>query len=467
MTLAVGYSGPLDAAADRPRGGWSSRQQVRHPASRGGGDAARGELPLQQPQLLVPAAGDARATPPATHAADGAAGLGASPRAASRPVASSRCRAPRGPRLRQFRFVARQPSRYLSCLVTPLATASGRNGASGSSRGRASRAAPARRLLRRRAADRRAQPRLQSRARDLARTTADILRFYTLARRRLRLPDPHARRGRAAPAGRPQPGLPGGARAARRRRRRCSYRDDPASFSDFPEFFLAHELAHQWWGQAVGWKNYHEQWLSEGFAQYFAALYAEQARGAGRLRQHDAAHAAVRRWRSRTRARSTSATGSATSAATAALFRAVVYNKGAVVLHMLRRLVGDEAFFRGVRRFYDDWRFQQGRHRRLAAGDGGRGAARRSTASSSAGSTATRCRRCRSPGGSRRATDGRSEAVVRFEQTGRGLRRAGHRDPRLRRPAGRGHAREGHGPGGRAPRPAHRDLRSSPRTRTG
>ena len=57
------------------------------------------------------------------------------------------------------------------------------------------------------------------------------------------------------------------------------WRDDPAAFDDFPDFFIAHELAHQWWGQAVGWKNYHEQWLSEGFAQYFAALYAEHQRG--------------------------------------------------------------------------------------------------------------------------------------------------------------------------------------------
>src|SRR4029453_1518013 len=60
-----------------------------------------------------------------------------------------------------------------------------------------------------------------------------------------------------------------------------TWRDDPASFDNYPEFFLAHELGHQWWGQAVGWKNYHEQWLSEGFAQYFAAVYAEQRRGAG------------------------------------------------------------------------------------------------------------------------------------------------------------------------------------------
>jgi hypothetical protein len=33
-----------------------------------------------------------------------------------------------------------------------------------------------------------------------------------------------------------------------------------------------HEIAHQWWGNAVGWKTYHDQWLSEGFASYAAAL---------------------------------------------------------------------------------------------------------------------------------------------------------------------------------------------------
>ncbi|MEQ1871653.1 MAG: M1 family aminopeptidase, partial [Vicinamibacterales bacterium] len=38
-------------------------------------------------------------------------------------------------------------------------------------------------------------------------------------------------------------------------------------------------------------------------------------------------------------------------------YRAIIYNKGAVVLHMLRQLVGDDAFFKGLRRFYSESRF--------------------------------------------------------------------------------------------------------------
>ncbi len=141
----------------------------------------------------------------------------------------------------------------------------------------------------------------------------------------------------------------------------ASWRNDPAAFEGFPEFFLAHELAHQWWGQAVGWKNYHEQWLSEGFAQYFAALYAQKTRGdrtfTDMLRQ-------FRRW-----SLSDSDQGPVHLGYRLGLvkgnvrvFRALVYNKGAGVLHMLRRLLGDEVFFAGIRRFYARPPLSKSRH---------------------------------------------------------------------------------------------------------
>jgi aminopeptidase N len=136
------------------------------------------------------------------------------------------------------------------------------------------------------------------------------------------------------------------------------WRNDPAAFNGFPEFFLAHELAHQWWGQAVGWKNYHEQWISEGFAQYFSALYAQKAHGEDTfvemLRQ-------FRKW-----ALAESDQGPVHLGyrlghirGEEKVFRALLYNKGAAILHMLRRLVGDEAFFNSLRRFYFAQKFEK------------------------------------------------------------------------------------------------------------
>jgi hypothetical protein len=202
-----------------------------------------------------------------------------------------------------------------------------------------------------------ANKRQEQRGRDLMSTAAEIFRFYaatvgdvpydgmTVAMVEDELPGGHSP-GYFAVINNPLPVKP------------FVWRNDPASFNNFPEFFVAHELAHQWWGQAVGWKNYHEQWLSEGFAQYFAAMYARERRGEPAFRD---VIRQLRRW-----ALDQSDQGAVYLGyrlghikGDSRVFRALVYNKGAGVLHMLRRLLGDEAFFRGVRRFYSENRFKK------------------------------------------------------------------------------------------------------------
>jgi hypothetical protein len=51
------------------------------------------------------------------------------------------------------------------------------------------------------------------------------------------------------------------------------------NFTGFVREVTPHEVAHQWWGHAVGWASYHDQWLSEGFAEFSAGLFLQQAVG--------------------------------------------------------------------------------------------------------------------------------------------------------------------------------------------
>ncbi|MCM3878240.1 MAG: M1 family metallopeptidase [Thermoanaerobaculia bacterium] len=109
---------------------------------------------------------------------------------------------------------------------------------------------------------------------------------------------------------------------------------------------LVHELAHQWWGDRVTMRTWDDIWLNEGFATYSEVLYLERAEGlnpgvtlrtsyddglfGGRLAQAVVA-----------------------DPANPFQFSGAVYYKGAYFLHMLRRLVGDDAFFSGLRAYGD------------------------------------------------------------------------------------------------------------------
>jgi aminopeptidase N len=100
---------------------------------------------------------------------------------------------------------------------------------------------------------------------------------------------------------------------------------------------LAHEIGHQWWGHVVGWKTYRDQWISETFAEYLSFLYMSQHYGEesylGRLEYWEQA------------ARKTDKYGPATLGSRLGRGRiGQFYRRGPYMLHMLRRLVGDEPF---------------------------------------------------------------------------------------------------------------------------
>jgi hypothetical protein len=137
---------------------------------------------------------------------------------------------------------------------------------------------------------------------------------------------------------------------------RHNLQDDPANFTDVPGFFLAHELAHQWWGQAVAGQNYHERWLSEGLAQYAAALWTRHSQGEEAFRDM---LERMGRWALRMTPRGPIHLGHRLGHLKndAQIFRAIVYDKGACVLHMLRGIVGEEAFRKGLQTFQADHRF--------------------------------------------------------------------------------------------------------------
>jgi aminopeptidase N len=112
---------------------------------------------------------------------------------------------------------------------------------------------------------------------------------------------------------------------------------------------VIHELAHQWWGNSVTPADWDDVWLSEGFATYFHGLFLEGLGGAAALREHMARAAQTVREAS---AKGPRAVVEPEVEDPAAKLSAFTYDKGAWVLHMLRRALGDEAFFTGLRRYY-------------------------------------------------------------------------------------------------------------------
>ncbi|HVX85654.1 MAG TPA: M1 family aminopeptidase [Phycisphaerae bacterium] len=126
---------------------------------------------------------------------------------------------------------------------------------------------------------------------------------------------------------------------------------------EMPEFLLAHELAHQWFGNLIPINitdpNYN-QWLSEGFATYCDALYTEHTLGAKALAMHMQRYGQLYFQFAMLAPKGKGAIRD--TFPDSPLYRPVIYEKGAIVLHMLRKVMGDEKFFALMRKYVETYR---------------------------------------------------------------------------------------------------------------
>ena len=117
---------------------------------------------------------------------------------------------------------------------------------------------------------------------------------------------------------------------------------------------VAHEIAHQWFGDSVTESDWDDVWLSEGFATYFTLLFTEHSAG------REAFVAGLKASRTRAIATEKSLPGISVIhdnlSDMSKVLNQLVYQKAGWVLHMLRGVVGTETFWTGIREYYRRYR---------------------------------------------------------------------------------------------------------------
>jgi len=130
--------------------------------------------------------------------------------------------------------------------------------------------------------------------------------------------------------------------------------DERAMLDSTPDRLIAHELGHQWWGDLVTCRNWSHLWLNEGFATYCEVLWYEH-----KLGRDEADYLLYSKSRSgRSGTALTRPIVDRRYASPRSMFDSRAYPKAGWVLHMLRHRVGDDAFFRALKRYGTVYAYQ-------------------------------------------------------------------------------------------------------------
>jgi hypothetical protein len=126
----------------------------------------------------------------------------------------------------------------------------------------------------------------------------------------------------------------------------------------FWRYVAPHEIAHQWWGHIIGWDSYHDQWMSEGFAEFSSSLYVQIIRGDEKFIDFwEDLRKLIIEASPATKDRKPYTVGPVTqgyrlnNGKTGGVARRLIYPKGAFILHMLRMMMMDQHKGGGDARF--------------------------------------------------------------------------------------------------------------------
>jgi aminopeptidase N len=131
------------------------------------------------------------------------------------------------------------------------------------------------------------------------------------------------------------------------------YAENSVTGKGSAENLMAHEIAHQWFGNSVTENDWHHIWLSEGFATYLTAVYQEKTYGKEKFDE------TMKSARDQVLGFSSGSPKPVVDTTVTDLMKLLnpnSYQKGAWVLHMLRRELGDDLFWKGMRLYYENFR---------------------------------------------------------------------------------------------------------------